>query len=351
MNHILPLRDFLHEQEVSERPYKVVCFYQSDKSRDVVEKEHLDMMKNFEKSGMDFEYFDYTGTYIIEEGDKVFLHGFPIDEKTKEYVQADKDGKTVYRKPVELDRDNTLILYRDLPSGGNNFRRNWTDMIEALDAKGFFLLNPFECYRLCSSKFMTDVVLRQNDILTPKTTRITHSEDAERAFKELDTKFPVILKASVGTQTGIGVVLIDNLRTLHTTVQMMMLFDKTIPLIIQEYIPIDYDIRAMVLGDEVIASMKRNVMKNNDFRSNVSIGAVPEKIELTDLEKETAIRASKSVKGILTGVDLLPSNDREKEPPYVLEVNATAGLTGIEKVVSGTTKKIFDHFKNRDTWT
>ena len=80
----------------------------------------------------------------------------------------------------------------------------------------------------------------------------------------------------------------------------------------------------MVLGDEVIASMKRNVMKNNDFRSNVSIGAVPEKIELTDLEKETAIKGSKSVKGILTGVDLLPSNDREKEPPYVLEVNAAA---------------------------
>ena len=341
---------FLSEQEGLE-PYNVVCFYQSDKSRDVVEKEHLDMMKNFAKSGVDFEYFDYTGTYIIEENDKVFLHGFPIDEKTKEYVQADKDGKTVYRKPVELDRDNTLILYRDLPSGGNNFRRNWTDMIEALGAKGFFLLNPFECYRLCSSKFMTDVVLRQNDILTPKTTRITHSEDAERAFKELNTKFPIILKASVGTQTGIGVVLIDNLRTLHTTVQMMMLFDKTIPLIIQEYIPIDYDIRAMVLGDEVIASMKRNVMKNNDFRSNVSIGAVPEKIELTDLEKENAIRASKSVKGILTGVDLLPAKNREKEQPHVLEVNATAGLTGIEKVVPGTTKKIFDHFKDRANWS
>ena len=85
---------------------------------------------------------------------------------------------------------------------------------------------------------------------------------------------------SIGTQTGVGVLLIDNLRTLHTTVQMMMLFDKTLSLILQEYIEIDYDIRAMVLGDEVIASMKRKVIKNNDFSSNVSIGAEPEKLEL-----------------------------------------------------------------------
>ena len=340
-------KTFLAEEE---KPYKVVCFYQSDKSRDVVEKEHIDMMKNFAKSGVDFEYFDYTGSFITEKGSKTFLNGFPIDEKTKEYIQADKNGKTVYRKPYEINQENTLILYRDLPSGGNNFRRNWSDMMESLDRKGFFLLNPFDCYKLCSSKYLTDVVLRKNNILTPKTTRITHSEDAERAFKELNTKFPVILKASVGTQTGIGVVLIDNLRTLHTTVQMMMLFDKTIPLLVQEYIPIDYDIRVMVLDNEVIASMRRNVMKNNDFRSNVSIGAAAEQIELTDLEKDVAIKSSKAVNGILTGVDLLPSKNREKDSPHVLEVNATAGLTGIENIVPGTTKKIFNYFKNRENW-
>ena len=107
---------FITEQK--EEPYKVVCFYQSDKSRDVVEKEHIDMMKNFAKAGVDFEYFDYTGSFITEKGDKTFLNGFPIDEKTKEYIQADKNGKTVYRKPYEINQEDTLILYRDLPSGG-----------------------------------------------------------------------------------------------------------------------------------------------------------------------------------------------------------------------------------------
>ena len=96
--------------------------------------------------------------------------------------------------------------------------------------------------------------------------------------------------------------------------------------------------------------MRRNVMKNNDFRSNVSIGAAAEQIELTDLEKDVAIKSSKAVNGILTGVDLLPSKNREKDSPHVLEVNATAGLTGIENIVPGTTKKIFNYFKNRENW-
>ena len=156
---------------------------------------------------------------------------------------------------------------------------------------------------------------------------------------------------STGSQTGVGVLLIDNMRTLHATVQMALLVDKSLSLILQEYIEIDYDIRAIVLGDEVIAAMKRKVIKGDDFRSNVSLGAEAEPIELTDLEKENAIKANKSVHGKLTGVDMFPSKNRETEQPYILEVNANPGFVGIEKVVPKTTKRIFDHFKNRDNWT
>ena len=107
----------------------------------------------------------------------------------------------------------------------------------------------------------------------------------------------------------------------------------------------------MVLHDEIVAVMKRNVIKGADFRSNVSLGAEAEKMELTELEKDVAIKASKAVGGILTGVDLIPSKDREKESPYVLEVNSNPGLTGIEKINPNITKTIFEYFKNRDNWT
>jgi len=140
--------------------------------------------------------------------------------------------------------------------------------------------------------------------------------------------------------------------TLHTTVQMMMMLDKKIPLLVQEFVELEYDIRVMVLHDEIIAVMKRNVIESSsDFRSNVSLGAEPEQMELTEIEKEASIKASKAVGGILTGVDLIPSKDREKEPPYVLEVNSNPGLTGIEKTNPGITAEVFTYFKNRDNWS
>ena len=122
-----------------------------------------------------------------------------------------------------------------------------------------------------------------------------------------------------------------------------------VDLLVQEYIKVDYDIRVLVLNGEVIASMKRNVI-SGDIRSNASLGAKTEKIELTQIEKETSIKVAELVDGDLVGVDLLPTKNREKDKPYILEVNGTPGLGGIEDIETGTVKKIFNHFKNRDNW-
>jgi len=339
--------------EAKEEPYKIVCFYHTgDHSRDVLKDDHLGMMNTMDKAakvaGIVIHYVDYNGVFFSNKNGKVYINYFPIDDKTGEFIPPDsKGGKIKYAEPIEIDKENTLFLYRDLPSD----RKHWTDMLKALEFRGYFLLNPFVCNSICGSKYLTDVYLRQAGLRTPKTVRITHSEDSERAFKELKSDFPIILKLSQGTQTGIGVVKIDNMRTLHTTVQMMMMLDKKIPLLVQEFIELEYDIRAMVLHDEVIGVMKRNVIKGIDFRSNVSLGAESEKMKLTELEKEDAIKASKAVGGILTGVDLIPSKDREKESPYVLEVNANPGFIGIEKINPGITAEIFKYFKNRDNWT
>ena len=343
---------FLKEQD-NEKPYNIVCFYHTgDSSRDVEKSDHLDMMdtmnKAAKKSGIIINYVDYNGVFLSNKNNKVYINYFPIDDKTGEYIPPNSKGENIeYAEPLEIDKENTLFLYRDLV----NDRRHWIDMLKALEVHGHFLLNPLECYDICGSKYLTDVYIRQAGLKTPKTVRITHSEDSERAFKELKSDFPIILKLSQGTQTGVGVVKIDNMRTLNTTVQMMMMLDKKLPLLVQEFIELEYDIRAMVLHDKVIGVMKRNVIKGADFRSNVSLGAEAEKIELTELEKDVAIKTSKAVGGILTGVDLIPSEDREKVPPYVLEVNANAGFTGLEEVNPGTSKTIFEYFKNRDNWT
>ena len=100
---------------------------------------------------------------------------------------------------------------------------------------------------------------------------------------------------------------------------LLLLFDKNMPLIIQEFIKTDFDVRTMVVQDKVFGSMKRKVIVD-DFRSNVSLGEKAESIELTNLEKEECIKVSKMVKGQIVGVDFIPSKNRETEKPYFLEV-------------------------------
>ena len=167
----------------------------------------------------------------------------------------------------------------------------------------------------------------------------------------MNTKFPIILKSSTGTQTGVGVVVIESMRSLQAMVQMILLYNKYLPIIIQEYIETDYDMRVVVCNEEVMGAMKRNVIKG-DVRSNASLGAKTEEIELTDLEKTEAIKIAKASKCSLAGVDLIPSKDRESEKPYCLEVNANLGYAGIEKVIKGksVTKEILKHFMNRENW-
>ena len=224
-------------------------------------------------------------------------------------------------------------------------------MIADLELDGFTTVPSIKCWDNCSSKYLTDMLCRKAGLRTPKTVAISHSEDAERAVKELGGKFPIILKSSTGTQTGVGVTIVESMRSLNAFIQMILLYNKYLPIIIQEYIPLDYDVRVMVLDGEILGAMKRKVITDgSDFRSNVSLGAEAEKIEITEIEKDNAIKAAEAVDGKLVGIDFIPAKNREKEQPYILEVNSMPGFSGIEKIKNGLTQEILEHFKNRDNW-
>jgi len=107
----------------------------------------------------------------------------------------------------------------------------------------------------------------------------------------------------------------------------------------------------LVVNGKVLAAMRRNVM-DGDIRSNASLGATTESIELTDIEIETSIKVAELVKGDIVGVDLLPAKNREKEKPYVLEANATPGFGGIERITKdkSITQEILKTYFNRDNW-
>ena len=346
-------KTFLAEEE---KPYKLVVITSAGGSirdtKDETTTENIDLISKYCKQlGIDFFRADFTGGYTKKRNNKRLLYSFPFDKDGELLSPDSKERKLEYQKPILCSPEDTIIMPRGLGTIGFTSSRSWYDMIKEFEYDGYFIINSLEGYDICTSKQLTHTVFTNNDIRTPKTTSIVYSEGAEQAFKELDTKFPIILKSSTGTQTGVGVVIIESMRSLKAMVQMILLYNKFLPIIIQEYIETDYDMRVVVCNGEVMGAMKRIVIKG-DVRSNASLGAKTEEIELTDLEKTEAIKIAKASKCNLVGVDLIPSKDREKEKPYCLEVNANLGYAGIENALSGKsiTKQILKHFMNKENW-
>ncbi|MBA2584494.1 MAG: RimK family alpha-L-glutamate ligase, partial [Bacteroidetes bacterium] len=178
-----------------------------------------------------------------------------------------------------------------------------------------------------SNKMKTSQRLSQNKVRVPKTIFANQPQD----FKFLLDKvggLPCIAKLQAGSQ-GAGVMILNDELAASTSLQS---FSKIgVNVILQEKIDTEkptFDIRAYVVGDEVVAAYKRFAL-DDDFRSNYSLSKQGEKIKLTDEEIKMAIDASKAVGLKVSGVDLM--RDIEGKP-YCIEVNGNASLKGIETV-------------------
>ncbi len=127
-----------------------------------------------------------------------------------------------------------------------------------------------------------------------------------------------------GTQ-GIGVILAETKKAAEAVIEAFRGLDANI--LVQEFIKEagGSDIRCFVVGDKVIAAMKRQAPEG-EFRSNIHRGGTAEKIKLTPEERSTAVRAAKTMGLNVAGVDILRSN----HGPVVMEVNSSPGLEGIE---------------------
>ena len=135
---------------------------------------------------------------------------------------------------------------------------------------------------------------------------------------------PVVIKLLQGTQ-GIGVVLAETRKAAESVIEAFMGLKADI--LVQEFIKEagGADIRCFVIGDKVIASMKRQGGEG-EFRSNLHRGGSASLVRITPEERRTAITAAKAMGLNVAGVDLL----RSSRGPLVMEVNSSPGLEGIE---------------------
>ena len=342
-------------EQTPEKPYKVVMFVNTTADiRDVGDKKRAEFElfnKTAKSLDLEMHHVDFVGHYLSEEDGQLFVHSFRFDDDGNAILPSE-DGEPDYKEPIPINPEDTLIIPRGLGTPGFTSNRYWVDSISLLEQRGFLTVPSVKTWNMCNSKFFCNELFELNDMRTPKTLPITYSDDTPKVMERLGNKYPVIMKASSGSQTGVGVVMSESERSLHATVQMIKLLNKNIDLLIQEYIKIEYDVRAVVLGNQVVASMRRNVI-DGEFRSNASLGATTEEFELTDLEKTECLKAASLVDGKLIGVDFMPAKDREKEQPYILEVNASPGFAGIQKTIKSKNvlKTIFEHFMDRTNWS
>ena len=345
------LKEFVNLQE-DIKPYNILVIGHSAAAvRDTAREEPSTPIidKVSKQLGIKISHADFVGLHINKVSGGHEVNSFELDEDLQVEL-PDSQGNYKYQKPIKINPTDWIIMPRGLGTLGFTGSRNWYDMIKNLEEEGYFILNDMDCYDLCNSKYMSYLKCLQHDIRTPKTEPIVHSETVEDTVKKLNTDFPIILKSSTGTQTGVGVVVVESMRSLKSLVQMTLLYNKYLPIIIQEYIKIKYDMRVIVCEGKIVGSMRRNVM-SDDIRSNASLGATTEEIELTDLERSESIRIAEEFGSRLVGVDLLPSEDRENELPYCLEVNANPGLNAIEEISKDSpTKMILETYKDRSIW-
>ncbi|MGI2260418.1 30S ribosomal protein S6--L-glutamate ligase [Shewanella sp. GXUN23E] len=151
---------------------------------------------------------------------------------------------------------------------------------------------------------------------------------------------PLVIKLLEGTQ-GIGVVLAETKKAAESVIEAFLGLKANI--MVQEYIKESNgsDIRCFVVGDKVVAAMKRQGPEG-DFRSNLHLGGTAEKIKITPEERKTAVAAVKAMGLGVAGVDIL----RSARGPLVLEVNSAPGIEGIEQATGvKVAEKIIEHIE------
>ncbi|MEK9889112.1 MAG: 30S ribosomal protein S6--L-glutamate ligase [Gammaproteobacteria bacterium] len=200
-----------------------------------------------------------------------------------------------------------------------------TAVSRQFEMMGVYTLNESVAISRSRDKLRSMQLLSRRGIGLPVTGFANKPDDISDLI-EMVGGAPLVIKLLQGTQ-GIGVVLAETRKAAESVIQSF--FGLNASVLVQEYIREagGADIRCFVVGDKVVASIKRQA-KEGEFRSNIHRGGTATAIRITPEERSTAVRAAKTMGLNVCGVDILRSN----HGPVVMEVNSSPGLEGIEKV-------------------
>ena len=268
---------------------------------------------------------------LLTRNQKLYSHQRLIETAAKrghEMVPIDylKCYMNITSKKPELRYQGEKLVGFDavIPRIGASHTFYGMAVLRQFEMMGVYPVNESVAIGRSRDKLRSLQLLSRDGVGLPVT---AFAHDSKRTDDLLDIVggAPVVIKLLEGTQ-GIGVVLSETHKSAKSVVEAF--HGANVAILVQEFIKEaeGSDIRAFVVGRSLVAAMERKGAKD-DFRSNLHRGGTANMIELTPLEKATALRAARSMGLNVAGVDML----RSSHGPVVIEVNSSPGLEGIEK--------------------
>ena len=233
---------------------------------------------------------------------------------------------------IDLDRGSPDLYYRQqhlehfdavLPRIGASITYYGTAVVRQFQEMDVFCANTAHGISNSRDKLRSLQILSRHGVGLPRTTFVRDKKDVLPAIERVGGA-PVVIKLIEGTQ-GIGVLLADSVKQAESIIELLQSQKQNV--LIQKFVAESKgrDIRAFVVGDQVVAAMRR-VAQGQEFRSNVHRGGIAEPVELSEEFRETAVRCTQIMGLRVAGVDMLEG----KDGPQIMEVNSSPGLEGIE---------------------
>lgn len=259
-------------------------------------------------------------TKRLKEVAKARGHEVRVINYAKCYVSVEKKQLVIRYKGESLEHFDAII-----PRIAQSYTKYGTAVARQFESQGSYSTASSLAINRSRDKLRAYQVLAKAGVGIPKTVFARETANFEDVI-ELAGGAPLIIKVARGTH-GNGVVLAETPKAAKAVMQAF--YVEGVNFLVQEFIKesAGEDIRALVVGSQVVASVKRQSL-DDDFRSNTHQGGIGVPVKLTEEERKTAIRAAKAMGLPICGVDMM----RSAQGPLVLEVNSSASLKTPELV-------------------
>lgn len=258
-------------------------------------------------------------TKRLKEEAKKRGHEVRVINYAKCYVKVEQSKPVVRYEGKDLGEYDAII-----PRIAQSYTRYGSAVLRQFEMQGIYSTATSIAIARSRDKLRTMQLLARAGVGIPKTLFASETSSFDDLIEQAGGA-PLIIKVARGTH-GNGVVLAETNKAAKAVMQAF--FVENVSFLVQEFVKesAGTDIRAIVVGNKVVASMMRQSL-DDDFRSNLHQGGEGKPIKLTEEERRTAIKAARAMGLPFCGVDMM----RSSRGPLVLEVNSSPGF-GVEKV-------------------